>query len=43
MKVPPKIGRTGFGYYDSTMKGGKFIYSDKKIDIGATALTKTID
>lgn len=43
LKVPPKIGKTGFGYYDSTMSGGKFVYYDKKIDIGSTALTRTID
>ena len=43
LKVPPKIGKTGFGYYDSTMKGAKFVYYDKKIDIGSTALTRTID
>ncbi len=42
LKVPPKIGKSGFGYYDSTMKTGKFIYYDVKIDIGVTALTRTI-
>lgn len=43
LKVPPKIGKTGFGYYDSTMKTGKFVYHDAKIDVGTTALTRTID
>jgi len=42
-KVPPKIGKTGYGYYDSTMKTGKFIYSDAKVDLGTTPLTKTFD
>jgi len=42
MKVPPKIGKTGFGYYDSTMRSGKFNYYDIKVDIGSTALTKTL-
>lgn len=43
LKVPPKIGKSGFGYYDSTMKTGKFVYHDAKIDVGSTALTRTID
>lgn len=43
LKVPPKIGKTGFGYYDSTMRTGKFVYHDVKIDVGSTALTRTID
>jgi hypothetical protein len=43
LKVPPKIGKTGFGYYDSTMRTGKFVYHDAKIDVGVTALTKTIE
>lgn len=42
LKVPPKIGRLGFGYYDSTMKTGKFIYYDAKVDVETTAHTKTI-
>lgn len=41
MKVPPKIGKIGYGYYDSTMKTGKFIYIDAKIDEGNTSLTLT--
>ena len=43
LKVPPKIGKSGFGYYDSTMKSGRFVYHDVKIDIGTTALTRTIE
>lgn len=43
LKVPPKIGRIGYGYYDSTMKTSRFIYYDAKVDVGATAHTKTID
>jgi len=43
LKVPPKVGRIGFGYYDSTIKTGRFIYQDAKVDVGTTAHTKTID
>jgi len=43
LKVPPKIGKVGYGYYDSKMRTGKFIYYDSKVDAGATALTKTLE
>ena len=26
LKVPPKTGHSGYGYYDSTMKTGTFLY-----------------
>lgn len=41
MKIPPKIGNIGFGYYDSTMKTSKFAYYDVMVDVGSTPLTKT--
>lgn len=43
MKVPPKIGKIGYGYYDSTMKSGKFIYVDAKIDAAGSLHYKTIE
>ena len=42
LKVPPKIGKTGYGYYDSSLKTGRFTYMDHKIDEGNTPLTKTL-
>lgn len=42
LKVPPKIGSSGFGYYDSTFKSGTFQYIPTFIDEGATALTMTL-
>lgn len=41
LKVPPKLGTEAYGYYDSVMKTGKFVYRREKIDIGETPLTKT--
>jgi hypothetical protein len=43
LKVPPKIGKSGYAYYDSTMKTGKFIYHDVKVDLGNTPLTRTLN
>lgn len=34
IKVPPKIGRTSFAIYDSTMTSGKFNFYDLKFDTG---------
>ena len=42
LKVPPKIGKSGYGYFDSTMSTGKFTYFDQKVDLTTTALTKTM-
>jgi hypothetical protein len=42
LKVPPKIGKSGFGYYDSTFRSGVFQYVPDHVDEGATALTMTI-
>jgi hypothetical protein len=42
LKVPPKIGSSGFGYYDSTFKSGTFQYVPNFVDDGATALTMTM-
>lgn len=32
LKVPPKIGKTGFGYYDSTYNSGVFQYIPDHVD-----------
>lgn len=42
LKVPPKIGKSGFGYYDSTYKSGIFAYIPDHVDEGATGLTMTL-
>ncbi len=42
LKVPPKIGNSGFGYYDSTFSSGVFQYIPNHVDEGATALTMTM-
>jgi hypothetical protein len=42
LKVPPKIGASGFGYYDSTYGSGTFQYIPNHIDEGASALTMTL-
>lgn len=42
LKVPPKIGRSGFGYYDSNYRSGVFAYVPDHVDEGATALTMTL-
>ena len=42
LKVPPKIGKSGYGYYDSALKTNTFLYLDSKIDEGNTPLTKTL-
>lgn len=42
IKVPPKIGKSGFGYYDSRMTAVRFTYYDFHIDEGITPLTRTL-
>lgn len=42
LKVPPKIGNSGFGYYDSTFSSGVFQYIPNHVDEGSTALTITM-
>jgi len=42
LKVPPKIGKSGFGYYDSTYKSGVFSYIPDHVDEGASGLTMTL-
>lgn len=32
LKVPPKIGSTGFGYYDSTYRSPTFQYIPNHVD-----------
>ena len=39
LKIPPKTGHSGYGYYDSTMKTGSFLYYSNAIDKGTTPLT----
>ena len=41
LKVPPKTGHSGYGYYDSTMKTATFLYYSNDIDKGNTPLTLT--
>lgn len=42
LKVPPKIGNSGFGYYDSTFTSGVFQFIPNHVDEGSTALTMTM-
>ena len=42
-KVPPKTGFNSFGYYDSRKKSGELSYFNYPLDIGDSALAKTID
>lgn len=42
LKVPPKLGIITYAYYDSTMTSATFINNNRKVDEGATPLTKTI-
>ncbi len=42
LKVPPKIGKSGFGYYDSTYRSSVFQYIPEHVDNGSTALTMTM-
>lgn len=42
LKVPPKIGTSGFGYYDSTFKSATFQYIPNYVDQGSSALTLTM-
>lgn len=42
MKVPPKVGQSGFGYYDSTYSTGVFQYFSNLVDEGTTPLTLTL-
>ncbi len=42
LKVPPRIGKSGYGYYDSTMKSGEFIYLNNSVDLQISPLTQTL-
>lgn len=33
LKVPPTIGNSGHGYYDSNTKTGEFVFINKTIDL----------
>lgn len=41
LKVPPKIGKSGFGYYDSTYSQLEFQYINAHVD-DDSALTRTL-
>ena len=43
LKVPPKIGSSGFGYIDSKSQNTDFKYYPNHIDEGKTALTFTLN
>ena len=43
LKVPPKIGSSGFGYIDSTSQSTNFKYYSNHVDEGKTALTFTLN
>lgn len=43
IKIPPKTGHSGYGYYDSTMKTGTFLYYINDIDKGISPLTQTFN
>ena len=42
LKVPPKIGKSGFGYYDSTYSHYTFNYVPTHADDAATNLFATL-
>ena len=41
IKVPPKTGQNGYGYYDANTRTAQFSYISTPIDQGATPLTLT--
>lgn len=43
LKVPPKIGNSGYAYYNSNMKTGKMMFYDENVDVNVSALTMTIN
>lgn len=43
LKVPPKIGSSGFGYMDSTSTGSVFTYMKMHADDPSTALYNTLN
>lgn len=42
LKVPPKINKTGYAYYDSSIHTGTYIYDAAHVDVGTTPLTRTL-
>ena len=42
LKVPPKIGKSGFGYFDSSFTHSAFSYESAHADDISTALFKTL-
>lgn len=42
LKVPPTIGNSGYGYYDSNTNTGQFTFINKTIDLDVSPLTQTL-
>lgn len=42
LKVPPTIGNSGYGYYDSNSNSGQFTFVSKTIDLDVSPLTQTL-
>lgn len=42
LKVPPTIGNSGYGYYDSNTKTDQFAFINKTVDLEVSALTQTL-
>jgi hypothetical protein len=42
LKVPPTIGNSGYGFYDSNTKTGQFVYVNKTVDLDVSHLTQTL-
>lgn len=42
LKVPPMIGVSGYGYYDSNSFSGQFEYVNKSVDLTVSPLTQTL-
>ncbi len=42
LKVPPMIGNSGYGYYDSVTGAGSIKYVNKTIDLDVSPLTQTL-
>lgn len=43
LKVPPMIGNSGYGYYDSNSKNGQFQIINSKVDAEGSPLIRTFE
>lgn len=43
LKVPPKIGASGYAYIDINSKVPQFTYFSDKVDVGNTPLVTTLN